>query len=134
LAAESMKREQPVGRCPTIEQEGLRYEFRTRAAKFVENLQLRFADNSTGFYPGICRGRHVESAVANRQPQIINAHGNVKEPRRPKFPARPAPNECRYQRKLSDQQEGCADKKRGENNRGDFALKEGEPNQSVTAE
>src|SRR5439155_1094706 len=78
--------------------------------------------------------RHAETTIANREPQVINAYGNVKQPRRPEFPARPAPNEYLGTTDFSEKQNRSADKERRENNRGDFALDEREPNQCVGAE
>src|SRR5436190_17053111 len=132
FAGESVKRQEPVGRCRTIEQEGLRYGVGPRGVSLIENLELGFSDESARRHSRIrCCGQ-TQTAVTNGEPEIIEGNRNVEQPRRPKFPMSPTPKRCGGT-ELSEKQNRRSEKEGGENNRSDFSLKRREPDEHLRA-
>src|SRR5919197_111364 len=93
-ATESMQRKQAIGCAWSVNQIRICDNIDISLLKLLEDFVFRFADKSAGHHSGICRSRNGEAAIANREPYIVNGHGKVKEPRRPKLPMRPAANKC----------------------------------------
>src|SRR5436190_2625756 len=140
FAGESVKRQEPVGRCRTIEQEGLRYGVGARGVQLIENLELGFTDESPRRHSRIRRCRQAQTAVTNGEPEIIEGNRNVEQPGRPKLPMRPASRgdgdlvQDRYRENFSDYECHTEKQERRKNKGGDFRLREREPNDCMRAE
>src|SRR5436190_3291398 len=140
FAGESVKRQEPVGRCRTIEQEGLRYGVGPRGVSLIENLELGFSDESARRHSRIrCCGQ-AQTAVTNGEPEIMEGNRNVEQPRRPKLPMRPASRgdgdlaQDRHREKSSDYERRTEKQEHRKNKGGDFRLREREPDDGMRAE
>src|SRR5438034_4109195 len=93
FATKPRQRNQAIGRGPPLNQVSIGDKIRSCLLKLLKSLVFRFTNKPASRNSGICRSRHAETAMAKREPYIVNAYGNVKQPRRPKLPARQAPHE-----------------------------------------